>query len=67
MKSNRYLIFSAMGIELVGLMVGALYLGQSLDARFQTKGLAMIALSILCLAGWLFQIVVMAKKVDRSE
>lgn len=66
MKYNRYIIFAAMGAELVGLILGSLYLGQILDEKFQTQGLIMVGLSLVCLAGWLFHIVVLAKSLEKN-
>jgi len=61
---NKYIIFVAMGIELVGIMIGCLLLGQKLDELYNLKGLAMIGLSMAGLAGWIFQIVMLAKRAD---
>ena len=61
---NKYIVFAVMGMELIGIMVGCLLIGQMLDEKFGLKGLAMIGLSMLGLAGWLYQIVMMAKRLD---
>jgi F0F1-type ATP synthase assembly protein I len=53
-----------MGLELVGIVVGCLLIGQKLDELYGLKGLGMIGLSMLGLAGWIYQIVVMAKRAD---
>lgn len=67
MKTNKYIIFSAMGMELVGIMVGCLYIGQLIDEKYQTSGLAMAGLSMLGLAGWLVQIVRLLKKFEEKS
>ncbi|MGZ5278937.1 MAG: AtpZ/AtpI family protein [Pseudobdellovibrionaceae bacterium] len=64
---NKYIVFVAMGIELVGIMVGCLLLGQKLDELYDLRGLAMIGLSMAGLAGWIFQIVMLAKRADSSQ
>jgi F0F1-type ATP synthase assembly protein I len=61
---NKYIVFVAMGLELVGIVVGCLLIGQKLDELYGLKGLGMIGLSMLGLAGWIYQIVVMAKRAD---
>lgn len=61
---NKYIVFIAMGIELVGIMIGCLLIGQKLDELYGLKGLGMIGLSMLGLAGWIFQIVMLAKRAD---
>lgn len=64
---NRYIIFAAMGVELVGLIVAALFIGKALDEKYQLKGLAMIGLSMACLAGWIVHIVVLSRRLDAIE
>jgi F0F1-type ATP synthase assembly protein I len=63
---NKYIVFVAMGIELVGIMIGCLLLGQKLDEVYSLKGLGMIGLSMLGLAGWITQIVMLAKRTDEQ-
>ncbi len=65
MKS-RYLIFVAMGIELVGIIIGCLLIGQKLDESFSTKGLFLVTLPMLGLAGWITQVVVLSKKLENQ-
>lgn len=67
MKNNKYIVFVVMGLELVGIMVGCLLIGQKLDEHFGLKGLAMIGLSMAGLAGWLYQIIQMAKRADSQS
>ena len=64
---NKYIVFVAMGIELVGIVVGCLLLGQKLDERYGLKGLGMIGLSMAGLAGWITQIVMLAKRADQQS
>lgn len=66
MKS-KYIIFVGMGLELVGIILVTLFVGQALDQKFQTKGLIMIGLSLLGLCGWLIQLVTLAKRLDKND
>lgn len=66
MMKNKYLIFTVMGVELVGLILGSLFLGRYLDDHLKTQGLIMVALSLLSLAGWLFHIVILAKSLEKN-
>lgn len=66
MKS-RYLVFVGMGIELVGIILSCLYLGQMIDNQYHTKGLALGGLPMLGLAGWIYHIVVLARKIDKDN
>lgn len=63
---NKYLVFVAMGMELVGIMVGCLLIGQKIDEMYETKGLAMIGLSMAGLAGWLYHMIVLAKRTENK-
>ena len=63
---NKYIVFVAMGMELVGIMIGCLFIGQKLDENYGLKGLGMIGLSMLGLAGWIYQIVILAKRADKQ-
>lgn len=65
--NNKYLVFVGMGIELVGIIVGCLFVGQLLDQHFQSKGLIMVGLSVTGLAGWLYQIILLTRQIENSE
>ena len=66
MKNNRYIVFAAMGIELVGIMLACIYLGRILDQKYNSQGLLMVFLSMLGLGGWIYQMVVMAKNAEKN-
>ncbi len=63
---NKYIIFAGMGLELIGIMLGCLFVGQKLDQAYDLKGLAMIGLSAAGLTGWLIQIVRLTKNIENS-
>lgn len=65
--NNKYLVFVGMGIELVGIIGGCLYVGQLLDQHFQSKGLIMVGLSAAGLGGWLYQIILLTRQIENSE
>jgi F0F1-type ATP synthase assembly protein I len=64
---NRYVVFVGMGIELVGIILTAVYVGQLLDAKYGTKGLGIAGLPMIGLAGWITHIVVLTKKIEKIE
>lgn len=64
---QRLLIFAAMGIEIGALIYGAFLLGRYLDQTYQTKGLIFAALALMLLAGWLTQVIVMARRFQRQD
>jgi hypothetical protein len=67
MKTNKYIVFVGMGFELVGIIVSAVIFGQILDQKYQTKGFAIIVLSLGGLVGWIYHLVVLAEKLEKSK
>lgn len=67
MMKSKYLIFAAMGVELVGIILACLYIGQMLDEKYDLKGLGMIGFSVAGLAGWITQIVILSQRMDKAE
>lgn len=65
--NNKYLVFVGMGMELIGIIGGCLYVGQILDQKFQSNGLIMVGLSAAGLAGWLYQIILLTRQIENSE
>jgi len=63
--NNRYIVFVGIGLELVGIIIACLFIGQKLDEAYGLKGLAMVGLSLLGLAGWLYQIVLLSKRLEK--
>jgi hypothetical protein len=64
---NRYIIFASIGFELVGLIVGCFYLGQYLDAKFNTGGMAFVGLSVACLIGWLVRFIWLFQRIENQD
>ena len=64
---NQYLIFAAMGIELVSIIMATLWLGQKIDEIYGFEGKAGIILSLIGLVGWLLHIVFLLKKLENHE
>jgi F0F1-type ATP synthase assembly protein I len=64
---NRYLVFSSIGFELLGIMLGSIYLGDTIDAHYGTKGVALIALMLIGLAGWLMHVIMLLKQIEKNQ
>jgi F0F1-type ATP synthase assembly protein I len=56
-----------MGVELVGLVIGCLYIGQILDEKFGTKGLMVIFFSVASLVGWFIHLIFLLKRIEKLE
>jgi len=64
---NKYLIFTSIGFELVGIMVASIYLGQTLDEHFQTKGVALIVLMFAGLASWFTHLIFLLRRFQKED
>lgn len=64
---NRYIIFASIGFELVGLIVGCFYLGEFLDAKYNTGGMAFVGLSVASLIGWLVRVIWLLQRVQKQD
>ena len=64
--NTKALVFVGMGFELVGIILGALYLGKEIDEYYQLAGLATAGLSLLVLAGWLYHLVILLKRFQKG-
>jgi F0F1-type ATP synthase assembly protein I len=64
---NRYLIFTSIGFELVGIMLGSVYLGQALDDHFRTKGIALSILMFAGLASWFIHLVFLLRRIQKED
>ncbi len=65
--NSRYLVFMAMGFELVGLILACLYIGQWLDQQYGLKGLGVAGMAILGLVGWLVQLIQLIKRAEKEN
>lgn len=64
---GRYLVFTSVGFELVGLILGCYYLGQFLDQKYQTGGLIFAVFSFLALMGWLIRVIWLVKRLQSED
>jgi hypothetical protein len=67
MKPNKMIIFAGMGFEIVGLILGSFFLGQIIDDKFGTKGIAIGVLTFAALVSWLVRITMLVKRFEKEE
>lgn len=67
MSLAKYLIFASIGFELIGLILGAFYLGTYLDEKYGGDGLYFVILAFAALIGWLLQIVFFLRRFQKEE
>lgn len=66
MIDRKTAVFAAMGFEIVGLVIAAIYIGGWADERFGLKGIGMMGAIGIALAGWIVQLMVLAKKFEKD-
>lgn len=66
-QHHRGLVFTGIGFELVGLVIGAVTLGGVLDEKFDLKGIGTAGLIILCFIGWFCHLIVLLKGYMKHE
>ncbi len=64
---NKYLIFTSMGFELVGIMLACIYLGQMIDQTYQTKGFGLVALMFIGLFSWLLHMIMLLRRLQKDD
>lgn len=64
---QKFLAFTAIGLELGALMFVALLVGRELDERFQTNGLIFVGLALIFLIAWFTQIIWMLKRLQTPK
>lgn len=64
---KKYLIFAGMGFELVGLILGAYFVGNHFDNKYQTNGLIFVGLSFAGLIGWLVRVIWLINRLQKQE
>jgi F0F1-type ATP synthase assembly protein I len=66
-KSQKFAVFIGIGFELVGIILVCIYLGKATDDYFGTKGIGLALMPIVGLIGWIVQIVILTKKLEKNE
>jgi hypothetical protein len=61
---NRMVPFIGMGFEIVGLVMGSVWIGKFLDDRYNGKGLFTAGVVVLSLVAWFIHLVMMLRRMD---
>lgn len=64
MTKSKYVVFIAIGFELVGLVLAGLLFGQSIDATYNLEGIATTAGILLALVVWIVHLLVLIKNLE---
>ncbi|MCB0369084.1 MAG: hypothetical protein KDD45_06430 [Bdellovibrionales bacterium] len=60
---NKYILFIGIGFELVGLIVGAIYLASFLEEKYGNKGTISAGLILIALVAWFVHIYYLLRKL----
>ena len=63
----KAVVFIGMGFELLGVTLGALYLGKFIDERYGFNGIGTAGLCFIVLIGWLYHLVILLKRYMEIE
>jgi hypothetical protein len=61
------MVFSGLGIELVGLILTSVWLGPKVDEYFQTRGIMFVVILVFVLIGWFVRLLFLIKKMEKSD
>lgn len=59
------LAFAGMGIELISLILGSIFIGQKIDEHYHLPGYATIAVLLLVLVGWFVRLLYLLRRINR--
>lgn len=61
------IVFLGMGFELLGLILGGLYIGQVIDKEMNWPGYGVALLVVLCLISWLVHLFVLLRRFMKDS
>ena len=64
---NKYIVFVGMGFELIGLILGSIWLGPALEVQMPAKGMWTVGLMVATLIGWFVHMILLLKKLNESD
>jgi hypothetical protein len=64
--NQKALVFVGLGFELAAVCIGAVFLGNVIDTRYHTQGLATGGMIIVFFAGWVVHLVVLLKRFNED-
>ena len=66
-EPNSYILFSAMGLELIGFITVAIILGKHMDQRMGWNNGALITCSLLGLGLWFYHLAMLLRKIENRN
>lgn len=66
-QKQQLAVFSGLGFEIVGMMIGSVVVGKVIDSYLQTKGISVVIMIILSLMVWLYHVIYMWEKMKKDN
>lgn len=60
-------IFSALGFEIVGIIIAAVYIGAYIDEKYKWNGLGLIGAIALGFIGWFVHVLLVVSIVEKRD
>jgi hypothetical protein len=59
---KKGLVFLGMGFELLGLILGGLYIGRAIDHEMAWPGYGVALMVVICMASWMVHLIFLLKR-----
>ena len=64
---QKFLVFSAVGLEIGFLIYAAYWIGGVLDERYHSNGLIFVILAFAMLIAWMIQVIWLARRFQKED
>lgn len=64
---RKMAVFSALGFEIVGIIVAAIYVGGYLDEKYKWNGIGTVLAIALGFIGWFIHVLIVANILEKRE
>lgn len=61
-KTGKGLVFAGLGMEIIGMMIGSVFIGQEIDKLVGWPGYSVIVLVLASFGVWVWHIIAISKK-----
>ncbi|MFN7262391.1 MAG: hypothetical protein ACK5RO_13735 [Pseudobdellovibrionaceae bacterium] len=65
-KQNKWILTSALGFELTGIIVGSVFLGRFIESFYPSKGLIIALLLVAGFVSWIIHTIYLLKRIEKE-
>ncbi|MGE0763222.1 MAG: AtpZ/AtpI family protein [Bdellovibrionales bacterium] len=66
-RNSPFAVFAGIGFEIVGLILGAVWLGGYLDRKFGLQGIFTLILILLAATGWMLHVFFLLRRLNQNS